>query len=60
MCHAVLLARREFGLHRLVLNSEVDVGAVEVPKLGWLSGTLDFTTSLVAGEGSLGISSSCQ
>jgi len=60
MCHAVLLARREFGLHRLVLNSEVEVEAVEVPKVGWLTGTLDFTTSLVAGEGSVGISTLCR
>lgn len=56
ICHAVLLARREFGLHRLVLNIEVEVEAVEVPNLGWLTGTLDFATSLVAGEGDLGIS----
>jgi hypothetical protein len=55
MCHAVLLARREFGLHRLALHSEVEIDAVEVPKLGWLTGTLDFATSLVMGDGSIGI-----
>lgn len=60
MCHAVLLARREFGLHRLVLHSEFEIEAVDVPRLGLLTGTVDFTTSLVTGEGSVGMSPFCQ
>jgi len=60
MCHAVLLARREFGLHRLVLNREVEIEAVEIPKVGWLNGTVDFTTSVVTGEGSVGMLPSYQ
>jgi hypothetical protein len=54
--HAVLLARREFGLDRLVFESEVEVEAVEVPRLGWLTGTLDFATAVVAGKGDVGLS----
>jgi len=54
MCHAVLIARGALGKPRLVLNSEVEVEAVEVPKLGRLGGTLDFVTSIVAGDGIVG------
>ena len=56
IAHAVLLGRLEFGLNRLVFDSEVDVEAVEVPRLGWLTGTLDFATAVVAGSGDIGLS----
>ena len=58
LVHAVLLARSQFGLDRLVVSSEVEVEPEEVPNLGYLSGNLDFTTCVVTGAGKLGMVSS--
>jgi len=52
---AVLLARSQFGLHRLVVSSEVEVEPEEIPNLGYLSGNLDFATCVVTGAGKLGM-----
>lgn len=49
---------RQFGLDPLLLSSEVEVEPEEVPNLGYLSGNLDFTTSVVTGAGKLGMVSS--
>ena len=55
LTHAMKLARKEFGLNRLVCCSEVDVTAEQIPDIGYLDGTLDFVIATMAGKGRVGI-----
>lgn len=53
VCHAINIARIQFNLPRLALASKVDVPGEAIPDIGFMSGTLDFATESIKGNGAL-------
>ena len=54
LSHAVSLARIHLQLPRLTFHSELDIAGELVPKVGFLSGTVDFVCATLQGVGGLG------
>jgi hypothetical protein len=55
LTHAVKLARKEFGLNRLVCSYEIEAPEEQIPDIGYLASTLDLVIATMTGKRRVGI-----